>query len=190
MLGWLKHTRLLHGRALGRQGIVLTVRIPCRAMPMDGGRCFADPLDSALGAIGLGKVVAPPRPVFQGSSDLAFEIELCALNQAAIELVAQTLEMAQVPEGSALLDGRGRVLRRFGHAQVVALRLGAAGIVAPGEAVLAQFCEALDGRARLARAGDGAIAFIGPCEGALEEALRPVLAGSPDLAEAELRRLG
>jgi hypothetical protein len=93
--------------------------------PIDRGERYEDPLQAVLESRGIGNVSGGGSQLSElgGITYVDIELELVDLD-AAVGLVAEALEKAGAPEGSELLDASdGRVLRRFGRQQCLAVHL-------------------------------------------------------------------
>jgi hypothetical protein len=91
--------------------------------PIDRGSRYEDPLSEALESAGIGRVTGGGSQLTEaGRIEFAdIELELVDL-QDALQAAVQTLERAGAPQGSEIhLDGK--VLRKFGTAQCVAVYL-------------------------------------------------------------------
>lgn len=91
--------------------------------PIDRGNRYEDPLHAALEAAQAGAVTGGGSQLNElgGIDFVDVEIELANLD-AAVDLVAQTLEAAGAPEGSEIRDG-DNVVRVFGRHQCLAIFL-------------------------------------------------------------------
>ena len=112
---------------------VITARFYEHIEPIDRGDRYEDPLQAALEQKNAGQVTGGGSQLNeQGGIEFAdIEIELANLD-AALGIVADTLEQAGAPQGSELVDGTdGRVLRTFGTHQCLAIYLD--GVSLPDE---------------------------------------------------------
>lgn len=105
----------------------LTVRLNALVQPIDRGRYFEDPLDSALEARGLGRVVGGGTQRAADPYGIAFvEIALRVrdLEDETLCFITNTLESAGAPKGSRLVVP-GRSDMAFGHLECMGLFLNA-----------------------------------------------------------------
>lgn len=93
--------------------------------PIDRGERYEDPLQAVLESRGIGNVSGGGSQLNEhgGITFVDIELELADLD-AALGIVADALEKAGAPEGSELVAADdGRVLRRFGRQQCLAVYL-------------------------------------------------------------------
>lgn len=108
-------------------GHPLTVRLNALVQPIDRGRYFEDPLDSALEARGLGRVVGGGTQRAADPYGIAFvEIALRVrdLEDETLCFVTNTLDKVGAPKGSRLVVP-GRRDMAFGHLEGMGLFLKA-----------------------------------------------------------------
>lgn len=94
----------------------VTARLNARVQPIDRGRFFEDPLDSALEEQGLGRVVGGGSQMADAPYGIAYvEIELRVrdLNDETLCFITNTLERAGAPKDSRLI-APGRREMAFG----------------------------------------------------------------------------
>lgn len=111
---------------------VVVARVYEHIGPIDRGDRYEDPLHDVLEKANVGRVTGGGSQLDE-SGGIAFadvEIELADLD-AALTLVADTLERAGAPQGSELIHASdGRVLREFGTHQCLAIYLDGTGLPA------------------------------------------------------------
>src|SRR5262245_39560031 len=96
--------------------------------PIDRGDRYEDPLQAVLEEAGAGAVTGGGSQLSE-SGEIEFadvEIELANL-EAAMDLVANTLEIAGAPQGSEI-QHEGKVVRVFGRQQCLAIYLDGASL--------------------------------------------------------------
>jgi len=113
------------------QPTTVTARLYEHIEPLDRGERYEDPLDAALRDAGVGEVTGGGSQMGElGEIEFAdIEIQVSDMD-AALLVIAQTLEQAGAPAGSQLL-GPESVLREFGGRQSVAVYLD--GVSLPDE---------------------------------------------------------
>ena len=111
---------------------VITARFYEHIEPIDRGDRYEDPLQAVLEQKDAGQVTGGGSQLNEeGGIEFAdIEIELANLD-AALGIVADALEQAGAPQGSELVDDTGRVLRKFGTHQCLAIYLD--GVSLPDE---------------------------------------------------------
>jgi len=92
--------------------VFVTARLNDRAQPMDRGDLYEDPLHAALEEQGLGEVTGGGTQLSEeGEIDFCeVEIQLSAADEAALAVVAKTLEAFGAPKGSKLILESGKEL--------------------------------------------------------------------------------
>ncbi len=102
---------------------MILARLYAHIEPMDRGERYEDPLETALGAAGVGTVTGGGSQLNEvGGIEFAdIEIELADL-EGAVQIVVDALERSGAPQGSEILSGAD-VLREFGTQQCLAIFL-------------------------------------------------------------------
>jgi hypothetical protein len=102
---------------------MILARLYAHIEPMDRGERYEDPLETALGAAGVGTVTGGGSQLNEvGGIEFAdIEIELANLD-GAVQIVIDSLERSGAPQGSEILSGAD-TLREFGTRQCLAIFL-------------------------------------------------------------------